>query len=198
MISLLIASILVFAQPTKDNTVILNSMIDQQAYTKLVQDLNDKHDPNKELYLLINSQGGRLDLTDLLINHIKNNKMRVHTITILSAGAAFHLVQALGTRYVLEDYGVFAIIKAQSGISPKEVPPQFKDAYNLLIGVVGHLESTSIKRMGWTRSRYDAAARNEQWISSTEALLPANNLADKKLKRNKFIDKLIKDLSKGS
>lgn len=57
---------------------------------------------DKPIYMYIDSPGGSVVSANLIIDTVKLSRRPVHTVSIFAASAAFNIVQALGSRFIVE------------------------------------------------------------------------------------------------
>lgn len=158
---------------TKDNVLSLDGEMDDEGMAKLAvqaRAMDSRLPSNEPLYLVISSPGGSIDAGLELISNLKTLNRPVHTISIFSASMAFHTVQGLGTRYVLET-GTLMSHKARGGMQG-EIPGQFDSRYAYHLKRILKLDEKVVARSNGkqTVESYTAAYANELWCDGQECV----------------------------
>lgn len=86
---------------TSENTIQLSSRVNAPAIDLLVSDLIKLKDP-KVVYLVMNSEGGEVQQGFRFLKYATGYPFSIKTITRNAMSTAFHMVQALDERFILE------------------------------------------------------------------------------------------------
>lgn len=86
---------------SKDNTVVLWNIIDDNSVNQVIDDIMTKN--SKDIYLVVNTNGGLVSATHRLKSFIEQTNFNVHTLSLNSISSGYVLTQLLGTRYVTKN-----------------------------------------------------------------------------------------------
>lgn len=151
---------------TESNHVYLNQPFSESSVANLMTDILDKHhslEKGKPIYLVLYSPGGSIMAGRKLITFVNSLDREVHTISLFSASMAFHTVQNLGNRYII-DSGTLMTHKARGGFQG-EFPGQLEARYYWIMSIIDKMNNTVVKRTkgSHTLKSYLDLHENEYW-----------------------------------
>lgn len=155
---------------SEDNTVSIDSKIDEHSVAKASQELAKKCDDlGEDLYLTLNSPGGSISAGRKFIDFVKSLPCKVHTISIFAASTAYQIVQNLDIRYALPSSTLMSHRAAIGGLSGK-LPGNLITKLNFFIRGSQELDRIAAKRIGIPVEQYKKEIYNELWMSGSQAL----------------------------
>lgn len=156
---------------TDANSVVLDGPTTVFTMERLEREVLKKGYKNKHIYIIVRSQGGDVLATEDFIQTVKETGLQVDTITVMAAGSAFNLVQALGTRYMAPK-GVMAVIKPAASFIDGDAftITELNNRMNRMVKIVDQVNSRSAKRMGITSEKFREQSRDELWLDSAGAI----------------------------
>ena len=136
---------------TSENTIQLSSAVNGPAIDILLQDLFKLKDP-KTVYLVINSEGGEVGQGFRFLKYATGVPFEIKTITRYSASTAFHIVQALDQRLILNN-GVVMGHRMRTVIKA-EADEDLLAAVNSILRSSIFFDTVIAARMGLTLEKY--------------------------------------------
>lgn len=124
--------------------------------------------PNKDILLYIQSQGGSILSGVKFIEALKNSGKHVTCIADFAASMAFVLLQNCDDRLVTEDSTLMQHV-ASVGLDNQPLPNQVS-LFNYIRNIVDKLERHQAKRMGKTLDGYRSLIRDDYWVSGADAV----------------------------
>lgn len=164
----------------KTNLVVLASEVN----SKSVHDVMEKaHELDQDaeailkkspIYLFLLTPGGDVQAGENLAVYLSGLRRPVHTITLFAASMGFHLVQQLGTRYILEN-GTLMSHRARGGVQGEFGGldgSQFDQRYAFYKARFAELDAQVVRRTKGkqTMSSYLSAYENEMWRTGSQAI----------------------------
>lgn len=177
MIALLLTFLIGFSanaevKMDQTNTLVFNGFISAESMDNtydLLKAKSDKLKKKEPLFLIINSPGGEVKAANDFIKKTKKLGRPVNTVTMLAAGAAFHLVQGLDKRYATEE-SVFVLIKPATGGFAQEITDLvFRSKFEEVVKLVKDSNAVDAKRMKMSAELYEKLAENEYWANTVDA-----------------------------
>lgn len=158
---------------SKDNHIYLNQAFTESSISSLMSDALEKHhslDKDEPLYLVLYSPGGSIMAGRKLITFLNSLKRKVHTISLFSASMAFHTVQNLGNRYILEN-GTLMTHKASGGFRG-EFPGQLEARYYWIMSIINKMNKNVVTRTKGVHNlkSYLDLHENEYWCDGESCI----------------------------
>lgn len=166
---------------TKDNTLVLRDVIDDDSVGPLILKANELNKSNilgqkskKPLYLFLDTPGGSIQSGIDMINALNGLGRPVKTITSFAASMGFQTVQNLGERLVLPNSTLMShrargeIGGEFGGISPS----QMENRIQMWTSLITSLDLQTVKRTDGRQTllSYQTAYANEMWRGGEEAV----------------------------
>lgn len=161
------------------NTVVFAEAFSDSSVTTLMVELQEKSEklaPTTVIYLVLDSPGGSIQAGNRLISFIKALPQPVKTITLFSASMAFHTVQNLDERLILDSGTLMSHRASFSGFSG-EVPGEFLVRLNYWLQILERMDNVASSRMDMTINDYRELTRDEYWVEGHKAV--SDNAADR-------------------
>jgi ATP-dependent protease ClpP protease subunit len=154
---------------TEENSVNFNQPVTGEYTAKKSIEIFKKSLKAKELYLVLDTPGGSVMAGLQFIDIIKSLNIKVHTITIFAASMGYQIVQELGTRYILSSGSLMSHRGSVSGMSG-QVPGELNSRLNFIQSLLSKMSESASKRVGMSKSDYEAAIVNELWTFGQSAV----------------------------
>jgi len=142
---------------TSENTVQLSTRVNGPAIDILLQDLFKLKNPTT-VYLVINSEGGEVQHGFRFLKYATGVNFQIKTITRYSASTAFHIVQALDQRLILEN-GVVMGHRMRTTITTEADEDLLAAVENIFRSSI-FFDTVIANRMGLTLEKYRAMSKN--------------------------------------
>jgi hypothetical protein len=95
--------------------------------------------------------------------------MAIVTVTSFAASMGYQIVQAFGTRYILQS-GTLMSHRASIGGLSGQVPGEANSRLTYITELVESMEQKTSKRVGMSLAAYKEAIRDELWVSGFNAV----------------------------
>lgn len=158
---------------TEHQTVVLRGPVTANSVAKVQADILAKNailgGSSKPIYLFIDSPGGSIVAGQSLIELVKGLDRPVHTVAGFAASMGYQMVEALGTRYVMESTSLMSHRAAISGLSG-QVPGEANTRLANILQLVRELELSTSKRLGITLDEYQKLIHDELWLTGAQAV----------------------------
>lgn len=163
---------------SESNSVVMDAVFEDNSVQRVmleIKALSDRLPKSAAIYLVMNSPGGSVDSGLRLISFIHALPQKVKTLSLFSASMAFHTVQALDERLVIES-GTLMSHPASYGVQG-QTPYQVAARNKYILAMITNLDIKAAKRMGMELRPYQDMIHDEYWVAGAEAV--ADNAADK-------------------
>lgn len=155
----------------EDNTLIMNKEFKMESVSTVLSkafELSNKN-PNKELYLIMDSPGGSVVAGMNLLEGLKALPNKIHTVTFYSASMGYQTVQNLGTRYITP-YGILMSHRAKLGGLSGQIPGELDVRLKFYKDLIKQLDITTAKRVGMTLEDYSKLIHDEYYAIGHDAV----------------------------
>lgn len=176
-LSLMLASFTSFAMEAKTieldetNTLVMNKEFKMESVSNVLSkafELSNKN-PNKDLYLVLDSPGGSVIAGMNLLEGLKALPNKIHTISFYAASMGYQTAQNLGTRYITQ-YGILMSHRAKLGGLGGQIPGELDVRLKFYKDLIKQLDITTAKRVGLSIEDYSKLIHDEYWTIGHDAV----------------------------
>jgi ATP-dependent Clp protease protease subunit len=165
---------------SKNNTVVMSGQISNSLIAekqKELLDLIDKNKPSgKPIYVFLDTPGGSVFAGNSFIDTAALYKGKIHTITYFAASMGYHMVQSLGTRYILPS-GILMSHRASLNGVGGQLPGELVTAINFFSDLLLDMDKVAAARVKIPVEEYRKLIYDEYWVTGKKAVTV--NQADK-------------------
>lgn len=158
---------------TKDNSIVFDQQFTSKSVAtkqiellELVSKRTNKEDP---IYLVLNTPGGSVPAGNRFIETVQALDVPVHTITIFAASMGYHVVQSLGTRYILPSGSLMSHRVRIGGLSG-QVVGEANTRLQMITDISSYMDSVVAERIKMSLSDYQKLIHDEYWAHGVKAV----------------------------
>lgn len=163
---------------TKDNFVTIKNVINEKTRIDFIKDITLKSNKNKDVYIIIDSEGGSVfDGQKIIeqINFLKQIEINIKCIALNAYSMAFHIFQSCTERIITESS---KLMSHQIRLTIKDIELyKLKNYLDMIYSINEKLDDNVCKRINVDKSEYREKIYNDWWIDGKEII--KEKLADK-------------------
>lgn len=146
---------------SQKNTIVLDSGVDKESIDRLLSDYSRairSLSENEPIYLVLNSQGGDVPEGFRFLSYATASRREIKTLTIYAASTAFHIMQKLDERLILQKGVVMGHRMRVENLSG-EIPGNFNRLLEEYMKDADQFDSVIARRMGLSLESYRDLSR---------------------------------------